>query len=145
MSLVEFLEQNNYVRIPLFRNGVGHFHANGTLNDRPITVLVDTGASNTVFSFDLAKEMNLPLTKLLMQGGGAGTAQLDIHQIKAAHFVLGDFEPQVSTLLTMDLAHVNQALTRRDSDSIDAVLGADVLEIHQAVIDYGSSSLYLKV
>ncbi len=32
----------------------------------------------------------------------------------------------------------------RGSGPIDAVLGADVLEAHAAVIDYGSGSLYLK-
>ena len=45
----------------------------------------------------------------------------------------------------MDLSHVNQALQLKGSTPIVAVLGADVLEAHSAMIDYGSSSLYLKV
>lgn len=145
MSLVEFLNQSGYIRILLYRSGVGHFHTNGLLNDRQISVLVDTGASNTVFSLDLALQMNLPVTKLSMFGGGAGAAQLEIHQIREAQFLLGDIKPKVSTLLTMDLSHVNQALAIRNSSPIDAVLGTDVLEAHSAVIDYGSSSLYLKM
>jgi len=44
----------------------------------------------------------------------------------------------------MDLAHVNQALSLRGEGHVDVVLGADVLEIQQAIIDYGSSSLFLK-
>ncbi len=145
MSLEEFLKQNDYTRIPLSRSGVGHFHTEGFLNDRPITVLIDTGASSTVFSLDLARDMNLPMMKLSMFGGGAGAAQLEIHQIEAERFLLGRITPKVRALLAMDLSHVNQALSLKGFAPVDAILGVDVLEAHSAVIDYGSSSLYLKV
>lgn len=145
MQLIEFLNHNGYTRIPLYRSGVGHFHTDGFLNERPVSVLIDTGAASTVFSFDLARELNLPLTKLSAFGGGAGAAKLEIHQIEEARFVIGDFSPQINALLTMDLSHVNEALAIRNSTPVDAVLGGDVLEAYSAVIDYGSSSLYLKI
>ena len=80
-----------------------------------------------------------------MFGGIAGAAQLEVHQIHEARFRIGDITPKVRGLLTMDLSHVNQALALKGSSPVDAILGVDVLESHQAVIDYGSSSLYLKV
>ena len=145
MTLVEFLEQNGYTRVPLTRSGIGHFHTDGTLNGRALSVLVDTGAGSTVFSLDIARELGLRLTKLEMRGGGAGAAELDVYGIREARFRLGQLMPRVGALLAMDLTHVNQAASLRGSGPIDAVLGADVLEAHSAVIDYGSSSLYLKV
>lgn len=145
MSLDSFLNQNGYTKIPLSRSGVGHFHTKGLLNERSISVLIDTGASSTVFSLDLAREMNLPMTKLSMFGGGAGAAQLEIYQIQDARFAVDDISPKVRMLLAMDLSHVNQALALKGSTPVDAILGVDVLETHVAVIDYGSSSLYLKV
>ena len=145
MSLVEFLEQNGYTRVPLSKSGIGHFHTDGTLNGRPLSVLVDTGAGSTVFSLDIARELGLTLTKLEMRGGGAGAAELDVYGIREARFRLGRLMPRIVMLLAMDLTHVNRAASLRRSGPIDAVLGADVLEAHSAVIDYGSSSLYLKV
>ena len=145
MSLVEFLEREGYTRIRLSRSGVGHFHTDGMLGARPVSVLVDTGAGSTVFSLEIAREMGLALTKLELQGGGAGAAQLDVYRILEARFLLGDITPKVGLLLAMDLTHANQAAALRGSGPIDAVLGADVLEAHSAVIDYGSSSLYLKL
>lgn len=145
MSLVAFLNQNGYIRLPLSRSGVGHFHTDGFLNERPISVLIDTGASSTVFSLDIVRGMNLSMTKLDMFGGGAGAAKLEVYQIREARFVIGDTAPQVRRFVAMDLTHVNQALRLKGSSPIDAVLGVDVLEAHLAVIDYGSSSLYLKV
>jgi hypothetical protein len=145
MSLVEFLEQNGYTRVPLTRSGIGHFHTDGTLDGRAVSVLVDTGAVGTVFSLDIARGLGLTLTKLELQGGGAGGAQLDVYGIREASFRLGDIRPKVGALLAMDLTHVNQAAALRGSGPIDAVLGADALEAHSAVIDYGSGSLYLKL
>ena len=145
MTLAEFLEQNGYTRVPLSRSGIGHFHTEGTLNGRPMSVLVDTGAGSTVFSLDIARELGLRLTKLEMRGGGAGAAELDVYGIREARFRLGQLMPKLGMLLAMDLTHVNQAASLRRSGPIDAVLGADVLEAHSAVIDYGSSSLFLKL
>jgi len=145
MTLVEFLAEGGYTRVPLSRSGIGHFHTDGKLNGRPLSVLVDTGAGGTVFSLDIARELGLRLTKLEMMGGGAGAAQLDVYGIREARFRLGRLMPKIAALLAMDLTHVNQAAALRRSGPIDAVLGADVLEAHSAVIDYGSSSLYLKV
>ena len=145
MSLVEFLMQNGYTRVPLSKSGIGHFHTEGTLDGRDLSVLVDTGAGSTVFSLDIARELGLTLTRLEMRGGGAGAAELDVYGIREARFRLGQIMPQIAMLLAMDLTHVNQAAALRGSGPIDAVLGADVLEAHSAVIDYGSSSLYLKL
>jgi hypothetical protein len=89
--------------------------------------------------------MGLALDKLDTYGGGAGAARLDVYRIGDASFRLGALAPRTAALLAMDLTHVNQAAALRGSGPIDAVLGADVLEAHSAVIDYGSSSLYLKL
>ncbi len=145
MSLAAFLEYNGYTRIPLSKNGVGHFQTSGFLNERAISVLIDTGAASTIFSFDLGREMNLPMTKLSIFGGGAGSSQLEIHQFQDAHFSLGEVSPNLPTFLAMDLTHVNQALKLKGAAPIEAVLGADILEAYEAVIDYGTSSLYLKI
>lgn len=143
MSLGEFLHANGYVAVPLSRSGVGHFHTQGALNDREISVLIDTGAASTVVSLDIAREMGLPLTKLDTFGGGAGGARLDVYGLSEASFRLGDISPRVRALLAMDLTHVNEAVALKGSEPIDAILGVDVLEAHAAVIDYGSTSLYL--
>ena len=143
--LSSFLTRGGYTRIPLTRSGVGHFHTDGRLDGRPVSVLVDTGASSTVFSLGIARELGLPLTKLSMFGGGAGAARLDVYEIGEATFTVGEVAPEVRALLAMDLTHVNEAAALRGSGPVDVVLGVDALEAHAAVIDYGSSSLYLRL
>jgi clan AA aspartic protease (TIGR02281 family) len=110
MSLADFLHQGGYQQIPLTRSGVGHFHTEGRLNEHAVFVLVDTGAASTVVSVTRARALGLTLSKLPFQGGGAGAARLEIHQISNAVLRLGDLALRVQLLIAMDLGHVNEAL-----------------------------------
>jgi predicted aspartyl protease len=144
MSLHAFLQQEGYRRVPLGRNGVGHFEANGTLAGRAIRVLVDTGAASTVVNLSLARELGLEVVSIGRRGGGAGGAQLEIFQLHGAKLELDGAHPRPSALYAMDLSHVNAALAMKRAAPVEAVLGVDVFERQEAVIDYGSSSLFLK-
>jgi hypothetical protein len=143
MTLSSILAEEGFQRIVLSRSGVGHFHTGGALNGHPVAVLIDTGAASTVVSAARARELGLTLTMLEMKGGGAGAAQLDIFHLPDATLSLGDVQPRCRALLAMDLAHVNQALALKGESPVDVILGVDVFEAHAAVIDYGSSSLFL--
>jgi hypothetical protein len=144
MTLVEFLLHAGYRQVPLVRSGVGHLHAAGSLNGRPVSVLLDTGGASTVVSLDLGREMNLTLTKMPFQGGGAGAARLDVYHVPDGALLLGPVAPRPRALMAMDLTQVNQALALKGEKPIDVILGADVFEGQAGVIDYGSSSLFLK-
>jgi len=145
MTLPAFLAQMGFRQINLSRSGVGHFHAAGSLSGRSVAVLIDTGAASTVVSLELARELSLTLKPLDMKGGGAGGAQLDIYHLVDATLWLGDVQPRARALLAMDLSHVNQSLALKGEAPVDVILGADVFEAQAAVIDYGSSSLFLKI
>jgi hypothetical protein len=144
MFLTQFLEREGYRRVPLGRNGVGHFEAKGGLAGRSIRVLVDTGAASTVISLSLTRELGLEVTSLGRQGGGAGGAQLEIFQLHGAELELDGAQVRPNALYAMDLSHVNAALAMKGAAPVEAVLGADVFVRQKAVIDYGSSSLFLK-
>ena len=58
-ELADFLTARGYVRVPLRRSAVGHFHTDGTLNDHPVEVLVDTGAAVTVVAMSLVQALGL--------------------------------------------------------------------------------------
>jgi hypothetical protein len=47
-------------------------------------------------------------------------------------------------LYAMDLKHCNAALAQKGALPVQAILGVDTYEAHLAVIDYASSSLFLR-
>jgi hypothetical protein len=144
MDLSEFLKQAGFHQVPLQHSGVGHFHAAGTLNGRPVSVLIDTGASGTLIHLDLARELDLELQPLDCKGGGAGGAEIPVYCAPDAVLELVGVSPRPEKLIVMDLGHVNQALRSRGENPVEVILGVDVLDARSAIIDYGSNSLFLK-
>ena len=47
-------------------------------------------------------------------------------------------------IYAVDMTHVNEGLAMKGADRVHAVLDADVLTYHQAVIDYATGSLFLR-
>jgi Aspartyl protease len=143
-SLVEFLGTLHYRQVPLKRNGVGHFEAAGTLNGRPVRVLIDTGAASTVVSLALAQDLGLEIQSLGRRGGGAGGANLEIFEIRGGDLRVGSVIPRTRGLFAVDLTHVNASLAQKGVTPVDVILGVDVFDAQAAVIDYGTASLFLK-
>jgi len=143
-ELADFLTARGYVRVPLTRSGVGHFHTAGTLNGRPVEVLVDTGAAATVVAMSVVQELGLRSEWLDRGSGGAGAAELDQFRIDGADLRLGSFIPRLAGPFGIDFEHVNGALRAHGSAEVDVILGVDVFDAHAAVIDYPSHSLFLR-
>jgi len=138
------LEAGGFRRVPLARTEVGHFEVAGTLNGHPVRVLIDTGAASTVASLARVRELGLDVQPLANCGAGAGAGNLQVFQVDGAELRLGDVVPKLAKLLAMDLAHVDEALAQRGVAPVDVILGVDVFDAHATIIDYGSSSLFLR-
>jgi hypothetical protein len=41
--------------------------------------------------------------------------------------------------------HINKALGEKQIDTVDGIIGADILKKSKAIIDYKSNKLYLKL
>jgi hypothetical protein len=143
-NLESFLEQQGFKKIKLAKNGVGHFQTVGDLGGHPLSVLVDTGAGATVVSLALVEKLGLELEKISAAGGGAGGVSLEVFSVQDATLKLGKLTPRVRQLMAMDFEHINHGLACKGCEPVDAILGVDVFEAQSAVIDYGSSSLFLK-
>lgn len=50
----------NLVEVNLERNRAGHYVVTGTINDRPVDFLLDTGATDVVVPEQIAERLNLP-------------------------------------------------------------------------------------
>lgn len=140
--LADFLAVHGYLRIPLTRSGVGHFHASGTLNGRSVEVLVDTGAACTVVAMSVVEALGLRSEWINREAGGAG-GPLDQYRIHGADFRLGTLRPQLAGPIGLDFDQVNAPLRAAGSTEVDVILGVDVFDAHAAIIDYSSQSLFL--
>ena len=142
-ALAEMLARYAFHRHPLSRNNVGHLQLVGQLQNRPLDILVDTGTTSTVVDLGYCTSQGIATRDSGRLGGGAGGVTLLIHVLDHAVLTLDGLPLRSDGIYAVDLSHVNEGLAMKGAGRVQAVLGADVLTYHRAVIDYATMSLFL--
>lgn len=143
--LTDHLARFDYAELPLVRAATGHlFLAQAAINGHSVRLCLDTGAGRTVLDVALARELGLELVENERDAGGAGAAQMKSYRSRIPRLELGSVVEENFTARAIDLRHVNQALLARSEQPMDGVLGAELLDAREAIIDCGHLRLFLK-
>lgn len=143
-SLKNFLLAQGFSVLDLERTQTDHFAVEATLNGVPGRFIVDTGASNTCVGLDRIAHFGMVSEVSEVKAAGAGAAELETAVSDGNQLLLGTWERNGLQVVLIDLSHVNQALIAHLADPVDGILGADVLRLGRAVIDYRKNRLFLK-
>ena len=122
-----------------------HLFVSGVINGQKYDLLIDTGASHTIFDATLIPEM--PANERIdheIQSAGihAGELKSSLGHIKK--FKLGDLKRVNWTVVLIDLTHVNDLYRKFTSKRVAGLIGSDFLLMHKAIIDYKKRELVLR-
>ena len=140
-----FILSKGFIKVPLQKNGVGHFELSGKFNGKPARFILDTGASQTVLDKERAQGFDLAYETETQTAGGLGTASFETSISKNNTLEIDKLSLNDITVAALDLSHVNKALISQDAEPVDGVLGADVLSRTNAIINYGLEVVYCEV
>jgi hypothetical protein len=124
-----------------------HLLVDVRVNGRPAQLLVDTGASRTVFDKERILRF-MPGTGFTPAGKtstGLGTDSMEGQVGTLDTLELGALRLEKPVIVLLDLSHVNQSYSTIGLTPIDGVLGSDLLAAHDAVIDYRKKEITLAV
>lgn len=143
-NLADFLLGLGFVAVPLHVNAVGHFELAAAVNGHDARLVLDTGASHTVFATASAERFGLTMTPSTERAHGVGASNSASSTITVADLRLGAAQLHNVAARAIDLGHVNRALESRGAAPVDGALGADLLRPAEAIIDYARATLYLR-
>lgn len=115
------------------------------VNGKPARLLIDTGASKSVFDKSRI-ETFLSADKFEKHdklSTGLGTSTMKSFLAVIDKMSIGKLEIKNYKTVIIDLSHVNVAYGQLKQKPIDGVLGSDVLKKYKAVIDYGKKKLVI--
>lgn len=116
------------------------------LNGRPGLMLIDTGASRTVFDKERIRRF-IPGAVLIpadKTSTGLGTDSMEGHLVHLDLLGIGELKIRDREVVLLELMHVNTSYEKIGLMAIDGVLGSDLLNEFKAVIDYGKKELSLE-
>jgi hypothetical protein len=106
--------------------------------------ILDTGASTTCVSAELTAHFHLNAKPSEEKASSASANELDTEVAYHNNLKVGSWYSQRRSVVLFDMQAVNHALQKLDIESVDGIIGADVLQSTKAVIDYQNDWLYLK-
>jgi len=138
-ALEALLTGHGFRRFLMSRTEVGHLKLVGRLDDRPIDLVLDTGASKTIVELTYCRSEGIAVTDTGQPGHGG-----NVYTLGDVRLSLEGLPVRTDGIFAVDMSSTNQSLAMKGFDPIRAVIGQDVLRHHQAVIDYATLALFLK-
>lgn len=143
-QLRNFLEANNFYRIPLKKLATGHYKLSVKINGVKGNFILDTGASTSCIGFASISYFFLKSEESEIKAAGAGAINMETKLTRKNKLSIGTWETKNMDFILFDLSHVNEALEQAKEESVHGIIGADFLKKVRAVIDYGRNCLYVK-
>lgn len=127
-------------------DGGQHFIIKSYINGKVARLILDTGASKTVFDKSLiikyVKDEKFELHDQISTG--LGTGSMESHSTTLKKIRIGDVVILDFKTILLDLSHINQSYHNADLPQIEGVLGNDILLKYKVVIDFEKRVLILK-
>lgn len=138
------LEETGFYRIALTKLATGHYKFDAKINKIRGSFILDTGASTSCIGIERIEQFSLLSEDSEIKAAGAGAINMETQMARNNSFSVGKLKLSETDFIIFDLSHVNEALRQASENSIDGIIGADLLKKYRAVIDYGRNCFYLK-
>lgn len=142
-ELKDFLESKKYKKVKFKILKTQHLVVKAKVNGVSGLFILDTGASNTCLGFESIEKFDLKPEKATTKAASASSADMYTKVAKGNKVQLSTWKTTDFNLVIFDLSHVNQVLSTYGVNSIDGIIGADILLKGKAIIDYTNHYLYL--
>ena len=146
MSLTKnsFLKSVGYISVTLKLLKTNHYLLKACINGVEGKFILDSGASSSCICLSLENKFKISSKKNKIKASSATSNMEDTRLSKNNTIELRKWRI-TNNLVSIDMTHINRVLNEKETESVDGIIGADVLKKSKAVIDYESNKLYLKI
>jgi predicted aspartyl protease len=110
------------------------------VNGIPARMLIDTGASRSVFDLErinrFFEQVDPEMEENEQLSTGLGTREMQSQVLWLNELKIGELSIRKYPAVVIDMSHVNLSYSELGLEPIDGVLGSDILLKYGAVIDY---------
>ena len=144
ITLNKFLKSEGYSSVKLIFLQTKHYLIEAKLNSIKGRFILDTGASNSCICTSLENKFRI-ISKESKEKASSANSEMTHTKISKSNTVqIGKWESKMN-LITFDMSHINNALSQKQINPIDGIIGADILKKSKSILDYKSNNLYLKL
>jgi predicted aspartyl protease len=142
--LESMLAAHGYLAVPLVKVSSGQLLIKSQINGLPAMLVLDSGASVTVLdrsaleTFSLSRPEETPIPAFGL--GTVSTAAI----ASVGSLVIGPLQFENRPTLLVDLGQLTKVVGLMSGQQVHGVLGQDILESQEAIIDFRRRLLYVR-
>jgi predicted aspartyl protease len=134
-----------YSRVPMSVSSGYNLYVDGTVNGRKAKLMVDTGAFATLLHQGFVRSMKIPLRNTPYSSAGVNLKQRGVQLATISRMSVGSVQMRGKEVGVMDLEGLIRNGLLQASPPVAGLLGAEILQRHNGIIDFGTKTLYLKM
>jgi predicted aspartyl protease len=142
-ALAEFLADRGFARVPMRITREGEYEVVATINGHPTRLIVDTGSSFTLLGRQVAAAAGVFFAPIRFAYVTGGNHLEPLSGGTVKQLAIGSFQMENTGV---NIANISGAVLHSgvENEANSGLLGIDQLSMNFAVIDFGSSTLYLR-
>ena len=143
-TINKFLKNKGYCSVNLIFLKTKHYLIEAKINGINGEFILDSGASNSCVCNTKENKFKLKSKKCKISASSA-TSEISETSISKKNLVsISKYENTID-LVTFDMSHINKNFNEKEIESVDGIIGADLLKKSKAILDYKSDKLFLKL
>jgi predicted aspartyl protease len=120
-----------------------NLYVNATINDRPARLMVDTGAFATLLHRPFVRQMRIPTRQTPYSSAAVNLKQRGVDVARIRKLSVGSIDIVGREVGVIDLEGLIHSGLLKGTPPVVGLLGAEILDSHHGIIDFGTKTLYL--
>ncbi|HSH39334.1 MAG TPA: aspartyl protease family protein [Chthoniobacterales bacterium] len=134
-----------YSRVPMSVSSGYNLYVDGSVNGKKAKLMVDTGAFATLLHQGFVRRMKIPLRDTPYSSAGVNLKQRGVQMAKISRLSVGSVHIRGKEVGVINLEGLIRNGLLEASPPVAGLLGSEILQRHNGIIDFGTKTLYLKL
>jgi predicted aspartyl protease len=137
------IDYRGFKAVPMQVSEGFNLYVNATINDRPARLMVDTGAFATLLHRPFVRQMRIPTRQTPYSSAAVNLKQRGVDVARIRKLSVGSIDIIGREVGVIDLEGLIHNGLLQGTPPVVGLLGAEILDRHHGIIDFGTRTLYL--
>jgi predicted aspartyl protease len=137
------IDYRGFKAVPMQVSEGFNLYVNATINDRPARLMVDTGAFATLLHRPFVRQMRIPTRQTPYSSAAVNLKRRGVDVARIRKLSVGSIDIIGREVGVIDLEGLIHDGLLEGSPPVVGLLGAEILNRHHGIIDFGTKTLYL--
>ena len=137
-------DYRGFSKVPIHVSSGYNLYVDGTFNGIRARLLVDTGAFGTLLNQRFVRRMKIPLRRTDLSSAAVNLKRRDVQLATVSRFSIGSVHLRDKRVGVINLEGLIRTNLLEATPPVAGLLGSEILQRHNGIIDFGTRTLYLK-